>query len=286
MIPSHFSYSSPATIAEAIALLERHGDEARLLAGGHSLLPIMKQRFSDLSHLIDLGRIRDLSAIRLEGNIICIGAMTTHSAIADSELLAGRQPLLPQAAAKIGDVQTRNRGTIGGSLAHADPAADLIPVMLVLEAEMVIAGASGTRMVTADVFFEGMYTTALADDEILTEIRVPAAAENSRSVYRKASHKASHLAVVGVAAEVYFAPDATCESARIALTGLAPIAYRAQAAERVLRGKAFTSQNIEAAAALVTDGIDPLGDHYAPADYRSQLAKVHTTRALAALGQP
>jgi len=283
MIPGRFTYYAPQTVAEAIRLLRTHGEEAKLLAGGHSLLPIMKQRLSEVRHLIDLGQIETLSAIRREGDQLRIGAMTTYASLVESALLADQQPLLPKAARTIGDAQIRNRGTIGGSLAHADPAADLIPVMLVLEAQMVIMGPSGMRIVPAEHFFESMYTTALAHDEVLVEIRIPIAAENDHCSYEKVSHKASHLAVVGVAAQVRLASREVCESARIALTGLAPIAFRALAAEEILRGHPLTSERITQAAAKATDGIDPLSDPYAPADYRSHLARVHTARALTRL---
>jgi carbon-monoxide dehydrogenase medium subunit len=286
MLPSQLAYYAPRTVAEAIALLRTHGEEAKLLAGGHSLLPILKQRLSNLRHLIDLGRIEGLSTIRRKDEQLCIGAMTTHTALVESALLADQQPLLRQAAATIGDVQIRNRGTIGGSLAHADPAADLIPVMLVLEAQMVIAGPSGIRTVSAADFFESMYTTTIENDEVLVEIRVPVAAENSRCTYEKVSHRASHLAVVGVAAQVCVSKHEVCESVRLALTGLAPIAYRALAAEESIRGRALTPECIDEAAARVTEGIDPLSDHYAPADYRAHLARIHTARALTRLAAP
>jgi len=283
MIPGPFAYYAPQTIDEAIALLRTYGEEAKLLAGGHSLLPIMKQRLSEVRHLIDLSHIEALSTIRREGEQLLIGAMTTHTAIVDSTLLADQQPLLRQAAKTIGDVQIRNRGTIGGSLAHADPAADLIPVMLVLEAQMLIAGPSGMRIDPAADFFESMYTTSLANDEVLVEIRIPIATMNSRCAYEKVPHKASHLAVVGVAAQIRLSSHEVCESVRIALTGLAPIAFRALAAEESLQGQALTAERIADAAARVTEGIDPLSDAYAPADYRAHLARIHTARALTKL---
>jgi carbon-monoxide dehydrogenase medium subunit len=243
----------------------------------------MKLRLARVAHLVDIGRIEGLAYVRQVGDTIHIGAMTTHSELAESELLLQQQPLLPRAAIRIGDVQVRNSGTLGGSLAHADPSADLVPVLLALEAELRIRGPGGERSLAAGDFFEAMFTTALAPDEILLEVRVPVAPANSRCTYEKVPHKASHLAVVGVAAQVELAADGKCEQARLALTGLAPVPYRALAAEASLRGKALSEENISAAAQKVTDGVAPLSDSYAPADYRLHLARVHAARALASL---
>lgn len=286
MIPAHFSYHAPPTLEAAIELLQSHGEEARLLAGGHSLLPLMKLRLAKVSHLIDISRIEGLAYIRRVADAIHIGAMTTHSELAQSALLLQEQPLLPRAAIQIGDVQVRNHGTLGGSLAHADPSADLVPVLLVLEAELRIRGPRGERSLAAADFFEFMFTTALEDDEILVEVRVRVAAANSRCSYQKVPHKASHLAVVGVAAQIEFAADRRCERARLALTGLAPVPYRAFAAEEALRGKILSPETIAAAAARVTEGVESLSDFYAPADYRLHLARVHAARALEALTLP
>jgi len=283
VIPSRFAYHAPRTVEDAIALLQSHGDEAKLLAGGHSLLPLMKLRLTRLAHLIDIGRIEGLASIRQSESSIHIGAMTTHSELAESELLAQRQPLLPRAAIQIGDVQVRNSGTLGGSLAHADPAADLVPVLLALECELRICGPAGERSLAAGDFFTSMFTTALAPDEILLEVRVPLAPANSRCSYEKVPHRASHLAVVGVAVQIEFTADGRCDQARLALTGLAPVPYRALAAEASLRGKTLSAETIEAAAQQVTDGVEPLSDLYAPADYRLHLARVTTARALASL---
>jgi len=285
MIPPHLSYHAPRTVEDAIALLQSHGDEAKLLAGGHSLLPLMKLRLARVSHLVDIGRIEGLAYLRPVGEMIHIGSMTTHAELAESELLLEVQPLLPNAAIQIGDVQVRNRGTLGGSLAHADPSADLVPVLLALDAELRIRGPGGERSLAAGNFFESMFTTALAPDEILLEVRVPVAPPNSRSTYVKVPHKASHLAVVGVAAQIEFTSDGRCEQARLALTGLASVPYRAFAAEASLRGMALSEASISAAARKVTDGVDSLlSDFYAAADYRLHLARVYAARALASLG--
>lgn len=283
MIPHPLSYHVPQTVEEAIALLQSYGEDAKLLAGGHSLLPLVKLRLATVSHLIDIGRLEGLAYIRQHAEKIHIGAMTTHSELAESELLLEKQPLLPKAAIQIGDVQVRNRGTLGGSLAHADPSADLVPVLLALEAELLIRGPGGERSLAAADFFEFMFTTALEECEILMEIRVPVAPTSSRCSYEKVPHKASHLAVVGVAAQIEFTADGRCEQARLALTGLAPVPYRALAAEASLRGKALSGESISTAAQKVTDGVVPLSDFYAPADYRLHLARVYAARALASL---
>ena len=285
MIPEPFEYHAPRSIEDAIALLHTHGDEAKLLAGGHSLLPLMKLRLARISHLVDIGRIEGLSFIRKTAGEIAIGAMTTHRELAESQLLVDEQPLLPRAAVQIGDVQVRNRGTLGGSLVHADPGADLVPVLLALDAELRIRGPAQERRVAASDFIESMFTTVLEADEILMEVRVPVAPANSRCTYEKVPHKASHLPVVGVAAQVAFSADGTCARARLALTGLAPVPHRALAAEEVLRGQDLSGSTIAAAAARVTDGIEPLSDTFATGDYRLHLARVHTARALTALAE-
>jgi carbon-monoxide dehydrogenase medium subunit len=218
--------------------------------------------------------------------VISIGAMTTHSELAESGLLRDEQPLLPRTASQIADVQVRNRGTLGGSLVHADPAADLAPVLLALEAELRIRGPAGERSVEAVEFLESMFTTALAPDEILLEVRVPVAPANSRCTYEKVSDKASHLAIVGVAAQIVFSSDGRCERARLALTGLGSMPYRALAAEERLRGSTLSEEDIAAAAQQVTDGVEPLSDLSAAADYRLHLARIHTARALASLTPP
>jgi carbon-monoxide dehydrogenase medium subunit len=286
MIPAPFEFHAPRSVEDAIGLLQTHGDEAKLLAGGHSLLPLMKLRLASVSHLIDIGGIEALSFIREVDGAISIGAMTTHSELAESELLLDLQSLLPKAAVQIADPQVRNRGTLGGSVAHADPASDLVPVLLALEAELCIRGPAGERRVAAGDFIESMFTSVLEVDEILIEVRVPVAPANSRCTYEKLPHKASHLPVVGVAAQVELSADGACAEARLALTGLASVPYRAGTAEDLLRGQVLSEPTIAAAAAHVTDGVEALSDTFTPADYHLHLARVHTARALAALGEP
>jgi carbon-monoxide dehydrogenase medium subunit len=285
MIPEQFEYHAPRSVDDAIALLRTHGDEAKVLAGGHSLLPLMKLRLAGVSHLVDIGRIEGLSGIRRVDGTISIGAMTTHGELAGSDLLQSEQPLLPRAAIQIADVQVRNRGTIGGSLAHADPASDLAPVLLALEAELRIRGPAGERRVAASDFIESMFTSVLEADEILLEIRVSPAPANSRCTYEKVPHPASHLPIVGVAAQLERSPEGACAAARLALTGLASVPYRASAAEELLRGNPLAEDTIAAAAARVTDGVEPLSDPFASGDYRLHLARVHTARALAAIAE-
>src|SRR5262245_23633058 len=191
MIPAEFEYDAPTSLEEALALLGQHSDNAKLLAGGHSLLPALKMRLSSVGHLIDLGRIADLACIREDGGNLCIGALTTHYQVESSPLLQQHCPLLAECAARIGDVQVRNCGTLGGSLAHADPAADYPAVILALEAEIQTTSASGKRSLKAEHFFIDMLTTALQPDEILTEVRVVPSTAHTGSAYLKMSQLAS-----------------------------------------------------------------------------------------------
>jgi len=280
MIPAQFDYVAPTTLDEAVRLLADRADDAKILAGGHSLLPAMKLRLAQPALLVDIGRIRDLSYITAENGHIRIGAMTTHYAIESSSELAERCPLLPETAAHIGDIQVRNKGTLGGSLVHADPAADWPATILALGAELVVVGPSGERTVAADDFFVDMMTTAVEPNEILREIRIPAARAGLGSAYVKVRQPASGFAVVGVAVCVARAADGTCEEARVGVTGIASKAFRATGVERALVGASF--DKLDAAAALVDDGVDVNGDLYASADYRRHLARVYTRRAIEA----
>jgi carbon-monoxide dehydrogenase medium subunit len=275
MIPASFDYQSPKTLNEAVSLLASQQD-AKLLAGGHSLLPAMKLRLASPALLIDLGRIAGLDYIRDAGEAISIGALTTHATVAASKLLHSVSPLLAQAASNIGDIQVRNRGTIGGSLAQAHPAADYPAAVLALDAEIVATSQSGERVIPAPSFFTGMFTTALRPDEIITEIRLPKTT-GAGTVYKKFHHPASGYAVVGVAAVVR-GSSAKIDNVAIGITGVAEIAYRATAVENGLRGKPATA--IAEAVKLATDKIEALGDNYASADYRRHLAQVYTRRAL------
>jgi carbon-monoxide dehydrogenase medium subunit len=280
VIPAPFEYLRPASVAEAIDLLRTHGDDARLLAGGHSLIPLMKLRLATPRYLVDIARIRDLSYIREDGDAICIGALTTHAEIEHSDLLKARLPLLPEAAAHIGDAQVRNRGTIGGSLAHAHPAADYPAVMLALEAEMLLQGLDARRTVRAADFFVGMFTTALRADEVLVEIRIPPLAQRTGTAYLKAEDKASHFAVVGIAAVIGLDAGGTCRVARIGVTGLSATPFRAEAMEGALVSTRLDQQTAETAARHVVERVELLSDLFASSDYRAHLAEVYATRAV------
>jgi carbon-monoxide dehydrogenase medium subunit len=256
------------------------GDGAKPLAGGMSLIPMMKLRLATPERLVDLGRIKDLNYIREEGGALHIGATATHHAVESSALVRSKSPLLAAAAAAIGDVQVRNMGTIGGSVAHADPAADYPAALQALEAKIVIRGAKGDRTVSADDFFQDAFTTALEPGEIVREIVVASDGQTGGS-YQKAPHPASGFALVGVAAQIQ-KKDGKISAARIGVTGLSNRAYRAGAAEKALVGKDGSEAEIKAAAALVAQGVDANSDIQASADYRKHLASVYAARALRA----
>ena len=274
MIASPFDYFRPQTLEEATALLELHGADAKVLAGGHSLVPAMKLRLAQPKTIIDISRLAGLAYIREEGDKIAIGAMTTHHDIESSALLQDQCPLLPEVAGQIGDVQVRNKGTIGGSVAHADPAADWPAGILSLEAELEITGPTGQRVVGASDFFVEMMQTAIQPNEILCEIRVP---KTPASVaYVKFAQKASGFAIAGVAAVM----DKATKTVRVGITGIASKPYRAQAVEAALQGKPLTPETIEQAARKAAEGTEPLNDIHASAEFRAHLAQVNTKRAL------
>lgn len=282
MIPSNFEYFAPTTIEEALSLLDQHGEDAKILSGGHSLIPVLKLRLAAPSVVIDIGRIAALKAISVSNGIITIGANTTHAAIAKSAELKIAAPLLCETAAQIGDQQVRNRGTIGGSLTHADPAADWPAAMLALNAEIAVRSSSGKRIIPAADFFVEMMTTALAPNEILTEIRIPAPAQPQASAYLKVAQSASGFAVVGIAVQLKL-NGTTCESASVAVNGLAPKAFRATAVESALIGKTLDADAIKAAAANAdSDASDAMEDIHASGEYRRHLAKVYAGRAVQA----
>jgi aerobic carbon-monoxide dehydrogenase medium subunit len=274
MYPANFDYVRATSIDDAIAALVRHGDDAKLLAGGHSLIPAMKLRLARPKVIVDIGRIAQLTGIREVGGRITIGAMTTHHDVEISPLLRQRCPLMPEVASHIGDQQVRNCGTVGGSLAHADPAADWPAAILALDAEIEVAGPKGRRTIQASEFFVDLLETALRPNEILCEIRVPATA---RSVaYVKSEQKASGFALTGVAVVL------DKGAARVGVTGVAAKAYRATAVERALAGQPLSAQTIERAARHAADNVEPLGDIHASAEFRAHLARVNTRRALTA----
>jgi carbon-monoxide dehydrogenase medium subunit len=268
MIPAPFEYLRPHTLDEAVGLLTHHGDDAKVLAGGHSLIPAMKLRLAQPKVLVDIAGVTDLNYIREEDGKIVIGAMTTHFDIESSKLLASKCPLLPEVAPQIGDVQVRNKGTIGGSLVHADPAADWPASILALDAELEIAGPDGGRVVSATDFFVDLLQTTVKPNEILSEIRVPVTGKSV--AYVKFAQKASGFAIAGVAVVI------DKKDCRIGVTGVAPKPYRAKAVEKALRN----GEEFPAAAQKAAKGIAPLNDIHASAEFRAHLACVNTQRAL------
>lgn len=281
MIPAQFEYHRSTTLQEALQLLQTLPD-AKLLAGGHSLLPMMKLRLASPPHVIDLGRIEGLRYIKDEGRMVAIGALTTHWMIESADLIRAKVPVLAEAAGKIGDVQVRNVGTIGGSLVHADPAADYPAAVLALEAEIVALSPRGRRTIPAREFFTGLFATALTADEILLEVRVPSLPPRAGGAYLKFSHPASGFAVVGVAAVVGLDGRGRRDQVRVGITGVGPKAYRATAVENLLSGKTPDDQTVAAAAQHAADGVDVNEDLFASADYRQHLAQVFTKRAILA----
>ena len=274
MIPAAFDYFRPSTLDEALGLLVKHGEDAKVLAGGHSLIPAMKLRLSQPKVVVDIGRIGDLRSIGERDGKIAIGALTTHFEIESSDLLLRSCPLLPEVAGQIGDVQVRNKGTIGGSCVHADPAGDWPAAMLALDAEFEITGPRGSRTVAANDFFVDMLTSAVEPGEILKSIRVPVTAKTV--AYVKIAQKASGFALTGVAAVV----DKAQKSVAVAVTGVAAKAYRAAGAESALRGLELSAATIATAAQKAANGVDPLSDIHASAEFRAHLARVQTKRAL------
>ena len=277
MYPNQFDYHRAASVAEAVELLSSLPD-AKLVAGGHSLIPAMKLRAAQPGALVDIGRIPGLGDVTADGDSLVIGALATHASVADSAAVQGGCPMLAETAAAIGDIQVRNRGTIGGSLAHADPGADYPATMLALGAEITAVGAGGERTIAASDFFVDILTTALADNEVITSVRIPSAAG---SAYLKHRHPASSYAVVGVAACVGLDGGNVARCA-IGINGVTGKAVKADAAAAALCGGPASADRIAAAAACVAEACDePLGDLYASGEFRVHLAGVYTKRALA-----
>ena len=282
MYSSNFDYYRARSLADAHALIAAHPG-AKVLAGGHSLVPLLKLRLAAPLALVDIGRVPELRGITRQGDHISIGALTTHAELAASADLRTSAQALSEAAAMIGDPAVRNRGTIGGNVAHADPASDLPTVLVALNARMIVSGPRGERSITADEFFTGIMMTALDDTEILTSVQVPASARGQGSAYEKFSHPASRYAVVGAAALISV-KDGTCAAARVAIGGLLPNARRTASVESALAGKALSDEAISAAASKVAAdlGSDVSGDLFASADYRAAIAPVYLKRAIAA----
>jgi carbon-monoxide dehydrogenase medium subunit len=275
VIPAQFDYVAPESLDEALSALTGGGEDAKLLAGGHSLLPLMKLRLSAPSLLVDLRKVAGLTGIQRENGTVRIGAMTHHHDVATAGL-----GLASTAAGTIADQQVRNRGTIGGSLVHGDPAADMPAVLLATEGTVTVRGANGTREIAAADLFEDFLTTAVAADEILTEIRMPAL-DGYGFGYHKFNRRQEDWAMVAACALVKKAADGTCEDVRIGLTHMGSTPLRATAAEQALRGRPLDRESIAAAADAAAEGTSPPADLNATADYKRHLARVLTRRALA-----
>jgi aerobic carbon-monoxide dehydrogenase medium subunit len=304
-VPAAFDYHPAASVDEAIALLQQYGDDAKLLAGGHSLLPTMKLRLAQPAHLIDLGKISELSYIRDDGDAIAVGAMTRYVDIERSDLIKQHFALLPEGVDLIGDQQVRNWGTIGGSIAHSDPAADTPGMVLALKADIVAKGPNGVRTIKADDFFMDLMQTALQPDEIITEIRFPKLPAHSGSAYTKLANRASHYAVVGCAAVMTFDDD-TCTAASVVITGASVKPSRAHAVEAALVGKKreggteggiagllhrvgdaigghkLDEDAIADAASVAADGLELVSDIHGSKEYRSEMCAVLARRAITA----
>jgi aerobic carbon-monoxide dehydrogenase medium subunit len=280
VIPVAFDYLRPSTVDDAVVALAEAGDEAKVIAGGQSLLPVLRLRLAGPSLLVDLGGMPQLRGVREEGDSLVIGAMTTHDEVASSPLVARYAPLLAQAAGHVGDRQVRHRGTLGGSLAHADPAADLPTVTAALDAQYLIAGPSGRRTVSASDFAVDLFTTALAPDEVLLEVRVPKL-EGWGSHYEKFHRTMQAWAIVGVAAAVQRS-NGSISAARVALTNMGPKPVRASAVEAALVGRPADGAAIDDACAAAAEGAAPADDLTASAEYRTHLARVLTARAVRA----
>jgi aerobic carbon-monoxide dehydrogenase medium subunit len=279
MIPQNFEYTAPANLSEALGLLS--GGEAKALAGGMSLIPLMKLRLATPEQVVDIGRIPGLNYIRQDKDVLRIGATTTHYEVESSPLVRASCPLLAEAASNIGDIQVRNRGTIGGSIAHADPAADYPASLLALEARVVLVTAKSEREMPIADFFVDTFTTALEPGELIREVIVPVEDKSAGTSYQKMVQPASGFAIVGVAARIrQFGGKITF--VRVGVTGLAGKPYRATNVEKALEGTAGSPTDIQKAAALVTEGVEANSDLNASAHYRKHLATIYAMRALAA----
>jgi carbon-monoxide dehydrogenase medium subunit len=278
--PSPFAYDRAQSVEDAISLLSRHGDNAKLIAGGHSLLPIMKLRLATPSHLIDIGRISELSGVAQDRGDLVIGALTTHHEIATHPLVQSAAPVLAAAASRIGDRQVRNRGTIGGALAHADAAADYPAPVLALGATIVARGPQGERNIPAAEFFVDFLTTALSAEEVLTEVRIPSLPDDHGWSYQKLANQASGYALVGVAAVVVLAESGAAAEVRAGVTGTAAVPWRAYDVEAALAGQSLDEARIAEAAQLVDRDIEPLDDLHGSAAYRRRVTRGLTVRAI------
>lgn len=280
-VPAAFEYHPATSVDEAISLLQQYGDDAKLLAGGHSLIPTMKLRLAQPAHLIDLGKVSGLSYIREEDGAVAVGAMTPYRQIETSDVLAHNFAILPEGTSVIGDPAVRNRGTIGGSVAHSDPSADMPGIVLALKADIVTQGPNGSRTIKADDFFVGTFETALQPDEVLTELRFAKPAAHTGSTYMKLANKASHYAVAGCAAVITLDSSGVCTAASVVITGAASKATRASGVEAALVGKQLDEATIADAASHAAEGLDLIEDIHGSKGYRGQMAQVMARRSVA-----
>ena len=282
MIPVSFDYKRANSVSDAISLLQQHGENAKILAGGHSLVPTMKLRLATPETLIDIGGILELKYIEDKGDHLTIGSGTTHWMVESSSLVQQKAPGLSQAAAQIGDVQVRNRGTIGGVLAHSDPQADYPGVVLALNATIVAQGSGGERTVAASDYFTGLWETALTEGEILTEIRIPTDSANANSCYLKFPQPASRYPYVGCAVAMS-ASGGSCSDVRVGLSGVGEFAFRDSGVEDSIRGQTLNESSIASASAKAAQGRSVLSDVFVSEEYRRAMAQVYTKRALTQL---
>ena len=281
MIPAAFEYARPSTIDEALQAVAAGGEDVKILAGGQSLIPVMRLRLAAPSTVVDLGRVQELRGVRDDGDAIVIGAMTTHAAVLEDPLIKRHAPLIAEATETVADRQVRRRGTFGGALAHADPAGDLPAVALALDAEFVVVGPNGRRTVPARDFFVDYLTTALGEGELLVEVRIPKLSGEWGMHYEKFNRVAQAWSIVAVAAAVR-REDGRIAEARIGLTNMGPTPLRATAAEQALAGAAASAEAVAEAASHAAEGTEPASDLNGQADYRQHLARVLTRRAVSA----
>jgi len=280
MIPASFDYHAPQSLEEALALLQQHGDEAKVLSGGQSLLPLLKLRLGAAGHLVDIGRIPGLEYIKEEDGVLRIGGRTRESALEHSDLVRTKYPLLADTAAVIADPLVRNLATVGGNLAHGDPANDHPATMLAYRAEVVATGPNGARAIPIDDFFLGLFATALQPEEILTEIRIPQPPPRSGGAYVKLERKVGDFATAAAAVQVTLAASGEVERVGIGLTNAGPTPLRAAEAERFLTGKSPTDDVIAEAARLAASAATPSADRRGAVEYKRQMARVLTARAI------